>query len=174
MPDAPVTLRQMQPSDLSAADALRAAAGWNQTLDDWQRFITCEPRGCFVAERGGAVVGVATTICYGIKLGWIGMLLVHPDQRRCGIGSQLLTRSIEFLEERGVKCVKLDATPAGQPVYERFGFKPECELTRWEGVGASCGPSQTRLMLGSKTELERMIQLDKAGFGLEQPDSWLS
>src|ERR1051326_7166678 len=101
-----LSVRPFKESDLPFADGLRAAAGWNQTLADWQRFLRCEPEGCFLAELRGAPVGTATTTYYSAQLGWIGMLLVHPDARRCGVGRALLRRSLEHLQARGVRCVK--------------------------------------------------------------------
>ncbi|MCB1202766.1 MAG: GNAT family N-acetyltransferase, partial [Verrucomicrobiae bacterium] len=55
--------------------------------------------------------GTATTTSYASDLAWIGMVLVHPDFRRQGIGTALLERAIRHLrEERRVTCVRLDAT----------------------------------------------------------------
>ncbi len=128
----------MRRSDVPWADSLRALAGWNQNRADWRRLLRLEPDGCFVAEWADAPAGTATTLVYGIGLAWIGMVLVHPDLRRRGVGTALLEHSLAHLERRGVRCVKLDATPAGRPVYERLGFKPEAALTRWEA--AASGP----------------------------------
>ena len=125
-------VRAMLASDLHFADSLRALAGWNQTLGDWRRFLTMEPQGCFLAEWDGARAGTATTVVYGSDLGWIGMVLVHPEYRRRGIGRALLLKCIEHLQARNVRCIKLDATPEGRAVYENLGFKAEGTLRRWE------------------------------------------
>ena len=127
-----VPLRRMTESDLLAADRLRDLAGWNQTIDDWRRFLSLEPEGCFVAEREGAVIGTVTTTTYGRALAWIGMMLVHPDQRGRGLGTQLMKRALEYLQGLAVECIRLDATPAGRPVYEKLGFVPEWPLTRYQ------------------------------------------
>jgi ribosomal protein S18 acetylase RimI-like enzyme len=134
-------LRAMTEADVPAADSLRALAGWNQTLQDWRRFIACAPDGCFVAEKDGAVVGTATTISYATDLSWIGMVLVHPDQRRHGIGTLLLQHCREHLGGRGVRCIKLDATPLGKVVYDRLGFRDEWTLTRWETKSGIVAPA---------------------------------
>ena len=125
-----ITLRQMTEGDVPAADELRRLAGWNQTLEDWRRLLWLEPRGCFVAVQNGEVVGTVTTTTHGQALAWIGMMLVHEAHQRRGIGTRLMRQALEYLQGRGVKCVKLDATPAGRPLYEKLGFVSQWTLTR--------------------------------------------
>jgi predicted N-acetyltransferase YhbS len=114
-----VILRRMTEADLPGADELRRLAGWNQTAEEWRRSLSLEPEGCFVALQDGKVAGTVTTITYGRALAWIGMMLVHPDHRGRGIGTGLMQQALKYLQDRGVKCIKLDATPAGQPLYEK-------------------------------------------------------
>ncbi|MEM7317119.1 MAG: GNAT family N-acetyltransferase, partial [Planctomycetota bacterium] len=73
-----------------------------------------------------------TTTCYGQALAWIGMMLVHPEYRRRGIATDLMNQSLRFLRAGNVRCIKLDATPVGQPVYERLGFQAEWTFHRWQ------------------------------------------
>jgi GNAT superfamily N-acetyltransferase len=134
--NASLRIRLLTRAHLPFADSVRALAGWNQTIADWERFLAAAPDGCFLAEWDGAPAGTATTIIYSSTVAWIGMVLVHPIYRRRGVGRALLARCIEYLRERGVRCIKLDATPAGKQVYDGLGFKDEWTLTRWEHAGA--------------------------------------
>ena len=109
--------------DVSSAQSLVEIAGWNQLPADWLRLLTREPRGCFKATAAGRLLGTVTTIVYGTELAWIGMMLVHPDARRQGIGTQLMRHAIDSLLAQGVKSIALDATPAGRPLYEQLWFK---------------------------------------------------
>jgi GNAT superfamily N-acetyltransferase len=167
-----VRLRLLTLDDLGFADSIRAAASWNQTIEDWKRFVGSEPNGCFLAEWNGAPAGTVTTTCYSADLGWIGMLLVHPEYRRHGIGAALLDRAMQHLVGRGVRSVKLDATPLGQPLYERVGFKAECRLTRWEGVSSvrSTGQGSPPLPAGTMLDLPDLAGLDGEAFGISRPD----
>jgi len=133
-------VRAFARDDLPFADALRGLVGWNQTLDDWRRFLALEPEGCFLAEWDGVPAGTATTLVYGPELAWIGMVLVHPEYRRRGISRALVGHCIACLRERGVRCIKLDATPLGKEVYDGLGFKDEWTLTRWEHAGLQLEP----------------------------------
>ena len=162
-----ITLRVMRQTDLPFADAVRALAGWNQTLDDWRRFLAMEPDGCYLAERNGQSAGTATTIVYGPTVAWIGMVLVHPDHRRQGVGGALLKRCIEYLRERGVRSIKLDATPAGKRVYDGLGFKDEWPLARWERTNPGSHPErpEARIRDWRESDARLVDRFDTAAFG---------
>ena len=123
--------RRMTAEDVPGADVLRQFEGWNQTIEDWRRLLSLQPDGCFVATSKSEVVGSVTTTTYGSALGWIGMMLVHPDYRNRGIGTRLMRLALDHLDACAIGCVKLDATPAGQSVYEKLGFIVEETLTRF-------------------------------------------
>ena len=131
-----IRLRRLTEGDLPFADALRAQAGWNQTLGDWNRFLRMNPDGCFLAEWDGRSAGTATTTVHDGGVAWVGMVLVDVEHRKRGIGRALLERCLEHLRGCGVRCIKLDATPLGKPVYEALGFRMEWTLTRWECASA--------------------------------------
>ncbi len=128
-----MNIRRMIIDDLPLGLRLTRQAGWNQTESDWQRFLSMQPEGCFVAEMDGSSAGTTTT-CVFDGVAWIAMVLVDKSVRGRGIGTGLLRHAIDYLKERNVRTVRLDATPAGRPIYEKLGFVPEYELARYEGV----------------------------------------
>jgi ribosomal protein S18 acetylase RimI-like enzyme len=130
-----ICYRRMTPDDVAAADRLRQLIGWNQTPADWRRMLKLSPQGCFVATRNRVLVGSVTSITYEGTLSWIGMMLVDPGYRRQGIGRRLMETVLAYLHDRGVSCIRLDATPMGLPLYEQLGFLTEWTLTRWQGQG---------------------------------------
>jgi ribosomal protein S18 acetylase RimI-like enzyme len=160
-------LRTLTAADLPFADSIRALAGWNQTVADWERFLATEPDGCFLAECGGTPAGTATTTVYSADLGWIGMVIVHPDFRRRGAGTALLKHCIDYLRNRGVVCLKLDATPAGKMVYDGLGFRHEWTLKRWEGCPAGPEVALTGGLRAWQASDEAHLEpLDTAAFGV--------
>ena len=128
-----IDIRQMTTNDLPLGLRLSRQAGWNQTKADWLRFIDMQPGGCFVAELNGCSVGTTTT-CVFDDIAWVAMVLVDKNTRGQGIGTKLLRHSLDFLNARKVKTVRLDATDLGRPIYEKLGFVPEYELARFEGI----------------------------------------
>ena len=123
----------MTADDLSFAMRLKREAGWNQLEVDWRRFLAMQPDGCFVAELEGTAVGTAVTTLFG-PVAWIAMVLVDTTTRGQGVGKALMRHALEFAERLGAKTVRLDATPLGQPLYERLGFVPQYSLTRYAGT----------------------------------------
>ena len=158
-------IRLMTPVDIQAGLRLKDIAGWNQTREDWERFLKFNPDGCFVAEHDGQVAGTVATIVYEDRLAWIGMVLVDPDQRGQGIGTALLHEAIAHLDARRIPCIKLDATPQGKQLYERFGFKVEYEIDRWtlQRTAGSSAPSSS-----SNTDVEAIVAIDRDVFGADR------
>ena len=124
-------IRVMTHQDIPGGVRLNTIIGWNQTAADWERFLAASPNGCFVMEDADKIVGTSATISYEDKFAWIGMVLVDPDYRNRGIGTTLLQRAVEYLDGAGIPTLKLDATPAGKPLYEKMGFVTEYEIDRW-------------------------------------------
>jgi GNAT superfamily N-acetyltransferase len=164
------TLRCLCADDLAAVDQLRADLGWNQTILDWQRLLAFSPEGCLVAEHGSRIVGTCTTVSYGNTLAWIGMMMVHPAVRGRGIGKALLRRCVDCLRRGGVRCIKLDATPMGRPLYAGIGFVPEWTLTRWEHRGSPSifDPLPNHVHPPGEKEWPAILALDTEAFGVSR------
>lgn len=163
----PSLIRPLTPNDIPFAQQVRELAGWNQTDTDWKRLLKKEPEGCFLIKSEGSPAGTATTTIHGGEVGWIGMVLVHPDYRRRGLATQLLLHCIQYLQPR-VQCIKLDATPAGKQVYEKLGFVDESGFHRWEGVSST--PTES---LSSSTKFageDWSALLDRRAFGADRTD----
>jgi GNAT superfamily N-acetyltransferase len=165
---ASLRIRLLAHAEMPFADRVRDLAGWNQTIDDWKRFLAVEPDGCFLAEWEGHPAGTMTTTRYGTTLAWIGMVLVHPDYRRRGIGRALLQHGVAHLRGRGVECIKLDATPVGKTVYVNLGFEAEWSLARWAGRVAAAQEKSSGVGLRPwrSTDLAATELLDVAAFGV--------
>lgn len=159
-----VQLRSMRLDDIPVAMRLKDAAGWNQTEADWRRLITASPQGCFVAASQDSVVGTVTTITYAGCVSWVGMVLVDSQHRGQGIGTALLKHAIAYLDAEGVASIKLDATPAGRPLYEKLGFVPEYELERW----SLQRPPVQAVAKFQEVELDRLLAWDRKVFGVDR------
>jgi GNAT superfamily N-acetyltransferase len=128
-----IRVRQMTADDLPLGLRLSRQAGWNQTEADWRRFLFLQRDGCFLAEWQGTPAATTVVIVFG-SVAWVAMVLVEETVRGRGIGTVLLEHALAFLDQRRVPTVRLDATPQGQPLYERLGFVEQFRLARYAGV----------------------------------------
>jgi len=121
-------VRNLTINDLPAAMRLKNEENWNQLENDWKLFLEHNPELCLAATVDGDVIGTVTAINHADRLAWIGMMLVDKNFRGRGISKQLLNTLIARLSS--CRTIKLDATPAGNPVYKKLGFKDEFRLLR--------------------------------------------
>ena len=155
-----IEFRNMTRQDVPLGMRLKDEEGWNQTEDDWRRFLDLEPGGCFVAMKGGRPVGTVTACAFD-SIGWIAMVLVDKPARHQGVGSRLVEHALEYLDARGVRTARLDATALGRPIYERFGFVAEYELVRMQGVADAPG-SRLDVREPPAEQLADILELDQA------------
>jgi GNAT superfamily N-acetyltransferase len=123
-----VKIRLIQLEDIDKCLLLSDAEGWNQTKDDWKRLVENPMNTCLLAEIENQIIGSATAMNYSNEVAWIGMVLVNKAFRGRGISKKLLSELLTQL--LSCRSVKLDATPAGRPVYEKYGFKDEYVIHR--------------------------------------------
>jgi GNAT superfamily N-acetyltransferase len=159
-------LRKMTDADIDFGMRLKSAAGWNQLPADWKRLIHLEPDGCFVLESDGMPVGTVTTTIYERRLAWIGMVLVSPEVRRKGYGTELLKGAMEYCETRHVEVIKLDATPLGKRLYDTLGYHDEYRLKRVQGQGSHHAFENVRRM--RPVDLWEVVQIDIGFFGVSR------
>jgi GNAT superfamily N-acetyltransferase len=170
-----ILYRPMVAGDIPAGLSLCRAAGWNQTVRDWELFLYLSPDGCRVAvDDDGRVVGTVATVRYEDRFSWIGMVLVEPSKQRQGIGIQLLRESLQILDSEDT--VKLDATPAGRPIYLQLDFVDEYRISRMQLKEFASDHLQAKgARLIQKRDLTGILQLDREIFGAsrKQVVEWL-
>ena len=95
-------LRLMRITDVSDACELSAAAGWNQTSEDWKMLLAVAPEGCFGIEADGRLVSTTTLVAYEQRLAWIGMVLTLPSHRGRGHARRLLEYALNRAATLGI------------------------------------------------------------------------
>ena len=162
---APV-LRRMVPSDLPGAHRLSQAVRWPHRLEDWE-FVAGLGNG-FVAEQAGELIG--TALCWALDddHGALGLVIVVPEAQGGGIGKALMARVLDALGDR---ITFLHATPAGQPLYEKLGFKACGSVTQHQavlGVVETVAPLPGEsLRKGSADDLPRLIAFAQRSTGID-------
>ncbi len=166
MRSAEVVFREMTPADIPAGVRLCRASRWNQTERDGAQFLEREPRGARVAVRDGQVIGSVATVRYEDRFGWIGMVLVDPAARGHGIGTSLLQKGLEALG--GIRCARLDATPAGHGLYLKLGFRDEYRLARMQRAGVVPQAEHSAARPMRVGDLAAVAAVDRQAFGADR------
>lgn len=159
-------IRELTPDDLDSAFTLSSTAGWNQRPEDWRMLLSLAPHGSFTAVADGRIVGTAIGINYG-TFGWVAMMLVDPAYRGRGLGGQLLEAAMQAVPSH--YPIRLDATPLGRPLYERYGFVEEATLTRLVANSPDRFPTPMGAVdRASQNDLAGIVAEDGAIFGADR------
>ncbi len=157
----------MTAADLPTAMDIKQQEGWNQTTNDWRLLLEDTPGLCLVALHQERVVATVAAIGYEQQLAWIGMMLVQKDYRGLGLAKMLMKGILDRLE--GYPIIKLDATPAGFPVYKKMGFEPEYTIYRMvlrpKQMSTKTGIQRTPI---DEAFLSNIIEYDKRTYGVKR------
>ncbi len=118
-------------SDLSIPPSEENVAAWTAFVAG---IIKRDPSQVLVAVNDeGEIVGYvlyikkpASAIKRRFRCAVIYDLYVVPEHRRKGVGSALLEKALNLLEEEGAECVELSVwvgNEAARRLYEKFGFE---------------------------------------------------
>lgn len=154
---------KMQFSDLNDQEWLlfldwAAAEGWQVPFQEQRLFQTQWRPYFFVLRTEGKAQGFVSAVAYK-ESGWIGNLLVDPEQRGRGFGAALFDYALRFLRQSKLKRIWLTASEAGQPIYQRRGFVDIDRIDRWVADGTG------RQFLREEASIADLITLDSHCWG---------
>jgi putative acetyltransferase len=119
------SVRQVAPQQYSPQQVAAWAAS-SSDMESFSKFIL-EPT-TFVAEIDNLILGFGGVT----TAGYLVSLYVRGDYNRQGIGSQLLTKIIEYAGANNIDRLYTEASEFSKPLFEKFGFEVcgEEEVTR--------------------------------------------
>jgi GNAT superfamily N-acetyltransferase len=109
------------------ADLYRAGGWWKQEYDPLE--LPHLIKGSFlfavaVDSKTGHAVGMGRVISDGVSDGYIQDLVVLPEYRKAGIGTQIVSILLKKCVESGISWIGLIAEPGTENFYLPFGFHP--------------------------------------------------
>jgi GNAT superfamily N-acetyltransferase len=162
-----VVCESFSEADIEAAHALSLEIRWPHRADDW-RLAARVGRG-FVVKDGARLVGTALCWPWSEHGATLGLVIVAPDQQGRGIGRMLMERLLDAL---GPRMTVLHATPAGQPLYEKLGFRAIGLLHQHQGSDFRVAPVEPlpgeRLRALEPRDTARVIELASRASGLDR------
>jgi len=166
----PVSIRSFVDSDLETAGTILRLAF--QRSGDWKTdlrlYRKIQPDGYFLAEDHGIPVGMVGAVIYS-AYAYVGLMAVHPESQRRGIGAALMQHVLTWLDGRGIPLVLLDASDAGQSLYEKLGFAAGEQvfiLQRQDQGPVHSHSARTQNL--SERDLDRIAVPDAAAFGADR------
>ena len=113
-------------NEVPAARALLERAGLPGAVAGIARYLRWQPDGAWRIVDDGALVAMVTLLRFG-AVGFVGCMAVDASHQGRGLGRRLLEHAHGAGRRAGVTTFLLEATPSGQPVYERLGYVDEHE-----------------------------------------------
>ena len=108
------------------ADLYRAGGWWKEEyrVEELRHLM----RGSFLFaivtdEKTGRAVGMGRVLSDGVSDGYIQDLVVLPDYRKSGIGSQIVSELVKKCRENGLTWMALIAEPDSDAFYHSLGFQ---------------------------------------------------
>ncbi len=118
-----LSVRHMRESDLEIAGLIAQAAYRRaSTLEPvLRRLLTLQPDGFFLASLNKEPAGLGGSVDYG-PFAYLGMMSVLPSAQNCGVGTELMSHILGWLDARGCPTVLLNARRRAISLYQRWGF----------------------------------------------------
>jgi ribosomal protein S18 acetylase RimI-like enzyme len=105
-------------------------------IDYFSHRILADDVAFFVATEHERIVGTAgamlddgyATSIHGLRFGYVFGVRIEPAYRGRGLATALTRETIAFLKSKQCRRIRLHASTAGRPIYERLGFVPTNEM----------------------------------------------
>jgi N-acetylglutamate synthase-like GNAT family acetyltransferase len=100
---------------------LRLAVGWDKMEGKYDQILQ-NLYTHYTVRMSGKLVGFLSVLSDGIADAFLIDLMVHPDFRKRGIGTELVKRAIKDLRFEGIKCIQVTFCQDDEPFFKKFGF----------------------------------------------------
>jgi GNAT superfamily N-acetyltransferase len=96
--------------------------GWPDITNSFDFYIRsefCYPIKVVIEDK---IIGIGNSIIF-IDTAWIAHIIVDPEYRNKGVGSQIVYKLLNDIKAKSINTVLLIATELGEPVYKKAGFR---------------------------------------------------
>lgn len=150
-PDAPMRIRDFQPSDLlrlSEIDQACFPPGIAYSREELARFITHRSSRTWVAEENGRIVGFVVAGRQPVRVGHIITIDILEGYRRRGVGSELMSVAENWARQARLELMYLETAEdnlAAQQFYEARGYRKVERVEQYYSTGLAAWVMVKRL-----------------------------
>lgn len=145
--------------------------GWGDIVPSFKFYLGspfCFPVKTSVNDQ---IAGIGAAIILE-GTAWLAHIIVIPENRKQGIGSEITGHLLEIAREQGCKTVSLIATELGRPIYQKIGFTDQEDYVFYEREAPLADQNILESISGFREEHRAgILELDRALSG--EGRSWL-
>lgn len=152
--------------DIPQLIGLSEKVGWDY---DESEIKTIMESGTVYGHRttNAEITACAAIVPYEGNLASLGMVIVHPDYRRLGLGKAATMKCVQSLPDS--VPIMLISTPEGKPMYEQLGFKSVDSVQKFLcdslHTPMNLDMSQYTIEAFQSSYLPQVVELDQAACG---------
>jgi GNAT superfamily N-acetyltransferase len=162
-----ITIRLLEEADLEVADAIMVPAYGSPTsrLPELQRYLRLVPNHWVLALYHDEPAGMGGSTNFG-SFAYIGLMAVHPRFQHRGIASEVMRHLLAWNADQGIKMTLLDASQAGEKLYEKLDFADEDKVVIYNQDDCALRPRPSELVKPmTQDDLAKLAAYDAPIFG---------
>jgi len=148
---------------LDQATVLSQAENWPHRLEDWRMLMMLSQGRAALRDR--AVIGTALRTDYGPDVSLLNMIIVRQSERAQGVGYKLMSSLMDEVSGRELRLV---ATKAGVPLYEKLGFESKSEIFQCQGEIASVSLPDEEISPAKPDDINAINELDSRSLAADR------
>jgi predicted N-acetyltransferase YhbS len=171
-----IEIRNLFPSDIPTANAIVCSAfnSLESRAREIRRYLALQPDGWLLASNGDYPIGMVGAVDYG-PFAWVGFMAVLPEYQHQGVGYQLMSHLLSWLDLRRCPMVRLDASVAGAYLYPKLGFVGDGNALIFTRYGSSrSGILPNGIYCIQEADIPEVVSIDKSVFGARRENLILS
>ena len=161
MTASPLHYGPVQSEDLDAVTDLVKALNWPHRREDIALFMRLGA-GHVTKDEDGTLQGVALWWAFEPAAARLGLVMVNPEAQGRGIGRRLVE---QVLDDTGTRSVKLLATEAGKPLYDKLGFTTIGACRQYQGTYEGRPQADADIRPATPDDMPAILALDRTTFG---------
>ena len=121
---------KLTPKDIAQIARLQPD-GWSDIGAEFQFFLSnsfCNPIKLVVDNE---IAGIGNSVTFK-NTAWLAHIIVDSRYRNKGYGFQIVEHLMDDLNSKSIESISLIASPFGEPVYKKFGFRTVSEYNYLE------------------------------------------